>query len=112
MLPLGLGIEPELPPVGADMLPPAGLDIEPELPPAGADMLSPGLDMEPELPPAGADMLLPGLDREPELPSVEDGLGLSLEQRASEGDFLHSALSALGDRDFFVVVVVLDCAKT
>jgi hypothetical protein len=101
--PLGLDMEPELPPVGADMLP-LGLDIEPELPPAGADMLSPGLDIEPELP--------PGLDREPELPSVEDGLGLSLEQRASEGDFLHSALSALGDRDFLVVVGVLDCAKT
>jgi hypothetical protein len=48
------------------------------------------------------------------LDGIVDGLAgipeSSLAQRGSEGDFLHNALSALGDRGF--LVGELDCANT
>ncbi len=64
----------------------------------GIGALPPDGDIEPELPPIGDEDELPGL------------VGSSLAQRGSEGDFLHNALSALGDRGF--LVGELDCANT
>lgn len=75
----------------------------------GSVELPDGAPIEP--PPDGAPMEPPGALMEPlELPSVEGVVDEPAGQRESEGFFLHSVLSALGDRGFLVGELV--CANT